>query len=72
MAIYRLLREAAFDDGTVALLTKAYEDALRELALTDRTDPLTEIVARKIIDYARMGERDPDRLCELALKSLRD
>jgi hypothetical protein len=32
------------------------------LGLTDRTDPVTELVAKKIIELANRGERDPLRL----------
>jgi hypothetical protein len=36
----------------------------------ERDDPQMEIVARKIIDVAGTGERDPDRLRELVLMNL--
>jgi len=38
--------------------------------LRDRYDPVTEIIARRIITCAQQGERDPARLCDLALSSL--
>jgi hypothetical protein len=38
--------------------------------LTDRSDALAEIVARKIIGCAQTGERDPNRLRDVVLKSL--
>jgi hypothetical protein len=72
VALYRLLQQAAFDDRTVGVMTQAYEAALRELQLVDRTDPLTELVATRIIEVARMGERDPARLCELAIKEWKE
>jgi len=71
MAIYRLLQQGAFDDRTVKVMATAYEASLQELGLTDRKDPITEMVATKIIEIARLGERDPVRLRELALKDLR-
>ena len=71
MAIYRLLEGGAFDDHAVKALTTAYEAALGEVGVTDRTDPLTEIIARKIIEVANTGERDPERLCELALENIK-
>ena len=71
MPIYRLLRDNAFDDRAVAALSTAYEGALSDLRLTDRTDPLTEIVANKIIELARLGEHDPAKLRELAVKAVR-
>jgi hypothetical protein len=52
-------------------LNDAFNSALAELNLTDRQDPLAEIVAKKIIEIARGGERDPERLRELALKDIR-
>ena len=52
MAIYRMLREMAFDEQFVKATTTAYEATLIEFGLTDRTDALTEIVASKIITIA--------------------
>jgi hypothetical protein len=51
-------------------MTTAYEDILRALNLTDRQDALTEIVAKKIIQAAETGERDPVRLRTTALYHL--
>jgi hypothetical protein len=70
MAIYRLLKEAAFDPEAVKAMATAYEEVLQELKLTDRSDGLNETVARKIIEYAKAGERDPSRLRDVVLKSL--
>jgi hypothetical protein len=36
----------------------------------DRTDPATTAVAKLIIEFAKVGERDPERLCALALQEL--
>ncbi len=71
MAIYRMIREAVFEPEAIERMTAAYEHALKMLQLTDRTDPLTELVARKIIEVAELGERDPDRLYQRALDALR-
>jgi len=43
---------------------------LRALRLADRADPVTEIIARKIIELAEQGERDPVRLRERAIQFL--
>lgn len=71
MAIYRRLQGAAFDDDAVKAMATAYEDTLRELHLDDRDDPITEIVANKIIECAGLGELDPARLRDLTLRYLR-
>jgi hypothetical protein len=44
---------------------------LRRAALRfDHANPFREALARKIIELAKAGERDPERLCEGALKNL--
>jgi hypothetical protein len=71
MPIKRTLDSAAFDPAAVNALTNAYEEACAALRLIDRTDPLAEVVAKKIIEHARRGERDPNRLREVVLKELK-
>ena len=68
--IRRLLENQAFGPDEIRVLTTAFEDTLRTLRLADRADPATEIIARKIIELAQQGERDPDRLRERAIQSL--
>jgi hypothetical protein len=70
VAIQRLLREASFGPDDIRLLTAAYEGTLDLLRLLDRTDPVTELIAAKIIQVYRMGERDPPRICARAIKEL--
>jgi|SRR5215813_13222563 len=71
MAIYRLLQGGEFDADAVKAMTTAYEAVLPQLGLADRADPLTEIVARTIIQLAREGERSPERLCQLTIARIR-
>jgi len=66
----RLLQNCAFGPDDIGRMTTAYEDALRVLGLTDRTDPITEIIAKKIIDVAQTGERDPLRIRVRAIADL--
>jgi hypothetical protein len=69
--MHRLLQGGAFGPEAVKAMTTAFEDALAIRKL-DRSDPLAEILARKIIEVAQLGESDPVRLRDLALKSLRE
>jgi hypothetical protein len=71
MPIDRIVKEAAFDPEEVQAIIAAYETALARLGLKDRSDPVAEMVARKIVEIARDGERDPQRLSDLVVKSLR-
>jgi hypothetical protein len=70
MPIDRLVKEAAFDPEDVQAIVAAYEAALARLGLKDRSDPAAEMVARKIVEIARDGERDPERLSDRVVKSL--
>jgi hypothetical protein len=70
MAIYRLLQQSAFGPDDIDIMVRAYDDCLRTLNLADRSDPLTEIVAKKIIEIAQTGVRDPKRVRQLALDGL--
>lgn len=70
MAVYRLLREASFDEADIRRLSVAYEGALSLLRLEDRNDPVTEPIAAKIIEIFRAGETDPPKICERDLKEL--
>jgi hypothetical protein len=53
MAIYRMLQGAAFGPEGIEAMTTAYEDALQELKLTDRCDPLTEVPFGLSVGQAR-------------------
>jgi hypothetical protein len=70
LAVYRLFQSSAFGPEEIARMTTAYEGALHVLGLADRADPLTEIVAKKIIEIAQTGERDPVRIRTKALASI--
>lgn len=70
MAIYRLLQNSAFGPEEIDRMTTAYEEALRVLGLTDRADPMTEILAKKIVEIAQTGERDPMRICTGAVAAI--
>ena len=63
-------QQSSFGPDEVEVLVGAFEEALRELRLVDRTDPATLLVAKKIIALAQQGERDPIRLREGAVKGI--
>jgi hypothetical protein len=71
MPIVRLLEYEAFNPEDISVITEAFESAVSILRLTDRADSLTtERVAKKIIECAQTGERDPIRLRNYVIKSL--
>lgn len=70
MPINRLLNCAAMPAEEIARLNAAYDRALRGLHLVDRNDPVTELVARKIIDLGATGIVDPAEIAKLAISQL--
>jgi hypothetical protein len=68
MTIYRLLKDTAFGPEEIERLVMAYEHTLRVLRLKDRNDPMTRLVAEKIIAIGRTGIEDPAEISKLALK----
>jgi hypothetical protein len=60
--------DAAFGPEDLQVMSAAFSAALAKLKLSVTRDPLVEMVARRIIRAALSGERDPERLCELALE----
>jgi len=59
-----------FGPEDIAGLTTAFEAALAELGLVDRSDPTTLTLAKLIIELTKAGEREPGRLCDSALRCL--
>jgi CRP-like cAMP-binding protein len=68
--IYPLFQKQAFGPELIAAMGAALDDTLRGLKLSNRDDPLTTIVAKKIIEIAQTGERDPQRIRERVLQSM--
>jgi len=71
MPITQFLDGRRFDGEAIRVMGVALEMTCVALRLADRTDPICKIIAEKIIDIARDGERDPNQLCERALSFLR-
>jgi hypothetical protein len=71
MPITPFLDGLRFDTETKRVMGVAFEMTCVALRLSDQSTPMAQAAARQIIDLAKIGERDPDRLCEGALNSLR-
>ena len=68
MPIRPHLKGQKFDPETIRVMGLAFEMALVALRLADRGDLAKEILADKIIELAKAGERDPERLCDGVIK----
>lgn len=70
MPINRLLKDSKLKSDEVDRLNRAFEQALRSLHLVDRNDPLTDLVARKIIEISAAGVSDPAEIAKRAVEEL--
>jgi hypothetical protein len=70
MPINRLLAGSSLGLEEIARLNDAYDRALHAMSLVDRNDPITEIVAKKIIEIGRT-ESDPIKISQLAVQALK-
>jgi hypothetical protein len=71
MPITIFLEGQQFDSETKRVMGVAFELTRAALQLTERDDLIVGIIAKKIIELARAGERNPDLLCERTLQDLR-
>ena len=70
MTMHRLIQNLAFNQDDIERLAAAYEEVLRALHISDRDDPINEVIAQRIIEGARAGVRDPKALCKMAVNDL--
>ena len=70
MPIKALLADTSFDPEAVRLLGQAFDHACGEIHANGQPSLIREIIAKRIIELASDGERDPIKLSEAALTSL--
>ena len=61
---------AAFDDRATRIMGEALDAACRELHDSGQPQIVYEVIAKRIIDAAKRGERDVDRLRDAGLAAL--
>ncbi len=67
-AILPFFQGTAFEPEVCQGLGEAFERACQSLHDVGQPDIVKEVIAKRIIELARCGERDPERLCEQALQ----
>ncbi len=70
MRTFHHLENLPLGPEDIKQMTAAYEQALHKIGLIDRTDPRSEIIAKKIIEVVQTGERNPARISRRALLEL--
>ena len=71
MPISQFLNGDRFDPETRRVLEIAFEMTCIALRTEGCDDFVKQAIAAKIIELAKAGERNPDVLCERALKDIR-
>jgi hypothetical protein len=71
MPIRFFLKGEQFDQESIRILGVAFEQVCIALRTGDCADDVKQAIANKIIELAKTGERNPDLLCERALKEVR-
>ena len=65
-----LFQDVSFDPEITSIMGQAYECACKALRDIGQPELVKTVIAKRIIAIAKTGERNPDRLCERALKAL--
>ena len=71
MPITQFLNGHRFDPETRRILGVAFEQVCIALRIGDCDDDVKQAIANQIIELAKTGERNPDVVCERALKDIR-
>ena len=66
----RFFQDGASDSDTTRAMGEAFERACQSLHDMGQPDVVKEIIAKRIVEVAKTGERDPVQLCERALAAL--
>ena len=70
-SVVRFVKEtelgSAFDDQATKAMGEAFEAACRDLDEAGQSSVVYEAVAKRIIEIAKSGERDPNQLRDRAL-----
>jgi hypothetical protein len=69
MAIYNPTTNGFFSPNEIKV-TEAYEGALIDLCIADREDPITELIAKSILNVTATGEQNPLQVKRRAVNAL--
>ena len=71
-SILPFIRKAGgvFDDRVTQIMGEAFDSACKDLHDTGQPEIVYEVIAKRIIDAAKNGERDPVQLRNIGLAGL--
>ena len=59
-----------FDDYVTSVMGEAFDAACAQIQDNNLSDLVREMIAARIVEAAKRGERDPERLCSIAIAAL--
>jgi hypothetical protein len=62
--------DVSFDDETMRAMSEAFDRVCDMLGNFGTGVTVHEIIARRIVEAAKIGERNPSRLCRQALNAM--
>jgi hypothetical protein len=62
-------RDVSFDPDTTHIMGQAFDAACKELHDIGQSDLVKSVIAKRIIEVAKTGERDPNQLRDRALRA---
>jgi hypothetical protein len=72
MPIGQYLNGERFDPESLRIIGLAFEVARAALHIQGRGDAADKLIAEQVLELAKAGERDPERLSEYALAKVRE
>ena len=70
MSIHTLIANGSFGPDEVEVMKAAYDAALVDVGVTNPDDPITDLIAKAIVNVTASGERNPKQVMERALNAL--
>jgi hypothetical protein len=70
VSIHKLIANGSFGPNEIEVMKAAYEAALVDVDVTGRNAPITELIAKAIVNVTASGERNPQEVMEHALNAL--
>src|SRR5262245_25240638 len=64
------IANGSFGPDEIKVMTEAYENALIDLGIANRDDPVTELIAKSIVNVTATGERNSTLVKERAVNAL--
>ena len=70
MAIHKLIANGSFGPDEIEVMKTAYAAALVDVGVSNPDDPITDLIAKAIVNVIAIGERNPAVVTERALNAL--